>query len=183
MAIAKADMPAAALDTTWAGAIRQRRKALLQRLGMAAACALVFSPLLGWSLSVGWVLGYFSVQLLDLWIFGPVNDRRTERLRGARRFAGDIVLIVNSGYFGSLAIPMWLVGGPMGGICASMMLSAGAMRNKTQLPNNERKGEGSKNRLGRAPLGHKSRRGILGLEDGHEWIDVQRSQRAVFGQR
>ena len=57
MAIAKADMPAAALDATWAGAIRQRRKALLQRLGMAAACAVVFSPLLGWSLSVGWVLG------------------------------------------------------------------------------------------------------------------------------
>ena len=57
MAIAKADMPAAAPEDTWAGAIRQRRKALLQRLGMAAASALVFSPLLGWPLSATWMLG------------------------------------------------------------------------------------------------------------------------------
>lgn len=134
MAIAKADMPAAALDATWAGAIRQRRKALLQRLGMAAACALVFSPLLGWSLSVGWVLGYFLVQLLDLLVFGPVNDGRTERLRGLQRLAGDALLIVNAGYFGSLAIPLWLVGGPMGGICASMLLSAGAIYSMINAP-------------------------------------------------
>src|SRR5690606_4145284 len=118
MAIAKADMPAAALDS-WAGAIRQRRKALLQRLGMAAASALVFSPLLGWSLSAGWVLGYFAVQVIDLWVFGPVNDGKTDRLRGIRRFAGYAMLIINAGYFGSLAIPLWITGGAMGGICAS----------------------------------------------------------------
>ena len=133
MAIATADTPAAALDS-WAGAIRQRRKALLQRLGMAAACALVFSPLLGWSLSAAWVLGYFTVQLIDLWIFGPVNGGRTERLRGVRRLAGDIVLMANSGYFGSLAIPLWIVGGAMGGICASMLLSAGAIYSTINAP-------------------------------------------------
>ena len=46
MAIAKADMPAAALDATWAGAIRQRRKALLPRLGTAAPS--------GWAACAGW---------------------------------------------------------------------------------------------------------------------------------
>ena len=134
MAIAKADMPAAALDTTWAGAIRQRRKALLQRLGMAAASALVFSPLLGWSLSVGWVLGYFLVQLVDLLVFGPINDGRAERLRGMRSLAGTVLLIMNAGYFGSLAIPLWVVGGPMGGVCAAMLLSAGAMYSMINAP-------------------------------------------------
>jgi len=133
MAIAKADMPVAALDS-WAGAIRQRRKALLQRLGMAAACALVFSPLLGWSLSAAWVLGYFAVQLLDLWIFGPVNDGKTDRLRGARGLAGHAMLVINAGYFGSLAIPLWIVGGAMGGICAAMLLSAGAIYSMINAP-------------------------------------------------
>lgn len=133
MAIAKADMPAAAQDS-WAGAIRQRRKALLQRLGMAAASALVFSPLLGWSLSAAWVLGYFAVQVVDLWVFAPVNDGKTERLRGARRFAGHVILIINAGYFGSLAIPLWMVGGAMGGICASMLLSAGAIYSMINAP-------------------------------------------------
>ena len=133
MAKAKAEMTAAALDS-WAGAIRQRRKALVQRLGMAAACGLVFSPLLGWSLGAGWVLGYFAVQLVDLWTFGPVNDGRTDRLRGLRRFAGDALLVINASYFGSLAVPLWIVGGPMGGICASMMLSAGAIYSMINAP-------------------------------------------------
>jgi len=77
MAIAKADMPADATladSGDWASAIRQRRKALLQRLGMAAASALIFSPLLGWSLSFAWVIGYFLVQVVDLWIFAPINS-------------------------------------------------------------------------------------------------------------
>lgn len=133
MAIAKADMPAAALDS-WAGAIRQRRKALLQRLGMAAACALVFSPLLGWPLSAAWMLGYFAVQVVDLWVFGPVNDGKTERLRGVRRLAGYAMLTINAGYFGSLAIPLWMVGGAMGGICAAMLLSAGAIYSMINAP-------------------------------------------------
>jgi hypothetical protein len=33
----------------------QRRKALLQRLGMAAATAMIFSPLFGWEVSAAWI--------------------------------------------------------------------------------------------------------------------------------
>ncbi len=130
MAIAEADMPAAvsvADPGDWAGAIRQRRKALLQRLGMASASALVFSPLLGWSLSFAWVVGYFIVQLLDLWVFAPIVSGRSEQLRGARRVAGWVMLCLNAVYFGSLSVPLWLIGGAMGGICSVMLLSAGAI--------------------------------------------------------
>ena len=133
MAIAKAATPAATTDS-WAGAVRQRRKALLQRLGMAAACALVFSPLLGWSLSAVWVLGYFTIQLIDLWIFGPINDGKTERLNPLRNLAGQIILFINSGYFGSLAVPLWTTGGAMGGVCAAMLLSAGAVYSMINAP-------------------------------------------------
>jgi signal transduction histidine kinase len=137
MAIAAADMPAdtpVAPSGDWAAAIRQRRKALLQRLGMAAACALVFSPLLGWPLSFAWVIGYFIVQLVDLWVFGPINSGRSERLKGVRRIAGWIMLTLNAAYFGSLSVPLWLVGGPMGGICAAMLLSAGAIYSVINAP-------------------------------------------------
>ena len=133
MAIAKAVTPAALADS-WAGAIRQRRKALLQRLGMAAACALVFSPLLGWSLSAVWVIGYFIVQLVDLWVFGPINDGKAERLRPVRNAAGHVILFLNSAYFGSMAVPLWMAGGAMGGICAAMLLSAGAVYSMINAP-------------------------------------------------
>ena len=137
MALATPDMPAAASGADpgdWAVAIRQRRKALLQRLGMGAACGLIFSPVMGWSLSIGWVLGYFLVQLLDLYIFAPINSGKVNQLTGLRRVAGWAMLTLNAGYFGSLAFPLWLIGGPMGGICASMLLSAGAIYSVINAP-------------------------------------------------
>ncbi|MFN3668905.1 MAG: ATP-binding protein [Brevundimonas sp.] len=130
MAIAAAETTAAAslADTTdWAAAIRQRRKSLLQRMGSASASALIVSPLLGWSLSFAWVIGYFIVQLLDLWVFAPIISGKAEQLRGPRRFAGWIMLSLNGAYFGSLSIPLWLIGGAMGGVCAVMLLSAASI--------------------------------------------------------
>lgn len=136
MAIAKAETQAhdAVLQGDWATAIRQRRKALLQRLGMGAAAAMIFSPLLGWPLSVAWVLGYFTIQALDIWVFSPINSGRTENLTGLRRIAGWAMLVANAGFFGSLSIPMWLLGGPMGGICAAMLLSAGCIYSVINAP-------------------------------------------------
>lgn len=118
----------------WVGAIRQRRKALLQRLGMAAASALVFSPLIGWDVAAGWVLGYFLIQSLDLWAFAPVVSGRAQKLTGFRALAGNVLLFVNASYFGSLSVPLWLVGGPMGGVCAAMLLSAGAIYSMINAP-------------------------------------------------
>jgi len=137
MAIATAEKPDAGFDGTegdWAGAIRQRRQALLQRFGMAAASALVFSPVLGWSFSAAWVIGYFLIQLLDLCIFAPIVAGKAHRLTGVRRVAGWVILTANAGYFGSLSIPLWLIGGPMGGICAAMLLSAGAIYSVVNAP-------------------------------------------------
>lgn len=122
----------------WVTAILQRRKALLQRLGMAAASALVFSPLIGWDVSVGWVLGYFLIQALDLWTFAPIVSGRAQKLTGARAVLGDILLFANASYFGSLSIPLWIVGGPMGGVCAAMLLSAGAIYSMINAPRSKR---------------------------------------------
>ena len=121
-------------STDWASAVRQRRKALLQRLGMGAASGLIFSPLIGWDISITWVLGYYAVQALDLWIFAPINNGVANRLKGPRRIAGGVMLFVNAGYFGSLSIPLWLVGGPMGGICSAILLSAGAIYSTINAP-------------------------------------------------
>jgi signal transduction histidine kinase len=118
----------------FAGAVRQRRKALLQRLGLSAASALIFSPLIGWNVALAWVLGYFLIQGLDLWVFSPINSGKAETLKGFRRFAGWGMLVINAGYFGGLSIPLWLVGGPMGGICAAMLLSAGAIYSMINAP-------------------------------------------------
>ncbi|WP_425991788.1 ATP-binding protein [Brevundimonas sp. TWP2-3-2] len=112
---------------TWAPAVRRRRKALLQRLGMGAATAMVFSPLFGWTFSSIWVGTYFLVQLLDLMIFAPINSGKVERMGPVRSAAGVAMLFLNAAAFGSLSIPLWLTGGPMGGVCAAVLAASGAI--------------------------------------------------------
>ncbi|HEV2081355.1 MAG TPA: ATP-binding protein [Brevundimonas sp.] len=120
-------MPNTSDASPWATAVRQRRKALLQRLGMGAAAAFVFSPVLTWDFAALWVAGYFVVQLLDLWIFGPVNAGQVDRMGPVRMLAANAMLVGNALYFGSLSVALWFTGGPMGGICAAMLLSSGAI--------------------------------------------------------
>jgi len=116
-------------DTTpgYVTAVRQRRRALLQRLGMGAATAMIFSPVFGWQISVGWVTGYFLIQMIDLWVFTPINDHGVEHMGRFRTMAGNVVLFANAAAFGSLSIPLWLLGGAMGGTCAAVVLASGAI--------------------------------------------------------
>lgn len=111
----------------WAPAIRQRRRALLQRLGMGAAIAMIFGPLFGWPFSTFWVAAYFLIQILELVVFAPVTSGRVERMGPARSVAGASILFLNAAAFGSLAIPLWLTGGPMGGVCAAVLAASGAI--------------------------------------------------------
>ena len=112
---------------TWATAIRRRRKALMQRLGMGAATAMMFGPLFGWPLSSAWIAVYVLVQVLDLVVFAPINSGRTDQMGPLRSAAGMAMLFLNALAFGSLAIPLWLIGGPMGGVCASVLAASGAI--------------------------------------------------------
>ncbi|WEK57294.1 MAG: response regulator [Candidatus Brevundimonas phytovorans] len=118
--------PAAdAASTIWAPAIRQRRKAMLQRIVMGVATALVFSPMLGWRFSATWLVIYTLIQFLEAEVFAPVVAGRVTEPTGWRGLYGDLVLMLNAGFFGVMAVPLWTVGGAMGGVAASVLLSAG----------------------------------------------------------
>lgn len=120
-------MTQAAADalTIWAPAIRQRRKAMLQRIVMGAATALVFSPMLGWRFSAIWLVLYVLIQCLEVEVFRPVVGGQVAEPVGWRGFYGDLVLMLNAGFFGLIAVPLWILGGAMGGVAASVLLSAG----------------------------------------------------------
>jgi signal transduction histidine kinase/ActR/RegA family two-component response regulator len=123
-------MSEVAIQTTaerWEPAVLQRRKALLQRLGMGAATAMIFSPLFGWEVSAAWIIVYFAVQLLDLVVFAPLNAGRPEGMGPLRTLVGGLILFLNAASFGSLSVALWLFGGPMGGVCAAIVLASGAI--------------------------------------------------------
>lgn len=123
-------MSQAYADTTapgWISAVMLRRKALMQRLGMGAGVALVFSPVFGWSTGLAWVAGYYLIQFLEMWVFGPWVSGRTVSPNLPRLALGGLILFGNAAYFGSLSLMLWSAGGMMGGVCAAILLSAGVI--------------------------------------------------------
>ena len=111
----------------WATAVRSRRNALAQRLGMGGAAVLIFSPLFGWQNCFVWATLYFLIQAAEFAIFAPVTRGKVESLGRLRTAAGDVIMCLNAVVFGWVAIMLWMTGGAMGGVCATILLAAGAI--------------------------------------------------------
>lgn len=83
---------------------------------------MVLSPLLGGWLCASWLAGYFILQGLDAWVFSNIPSPSSRKLPKWRRAACWVSLAANSAWFSSLTIPMWLIAGLPGGVCASILL-------------------------------------------------------------
>ena len=111
-------------ESGWTAAVRQRRGALLQRLASACAVALVVTPMVGVWFSLSWVVLYIACQGVELVVFGPVARGDKGEMSTARKVVGCIALAVSATVFGGLSLVMWQTGGPLGGVCAALMLPA-----------------------------------------------------------
>lgn len=121
MAFAPArSQPAAFHRTT--GLIHRRRKEVLPRLALASLMAMALSPMLGGWPCIGWLVGYFILQGLDVWVFLPIPARHGEAVSTLRRAACWMSLAANAAWFSSLSIPLWLIGGLPGGVCAVIIV-------------------------------------------------------------
>lgn len=114
-------------ESAWPGAVRERRRALLQRVGMGGACALIFSPVMGWPLTVAWCTVYALVQVMEVSLFWPVTRHGRNSLPGWRLALGSAAITLNAATFSALSIPLWIHGGAMGGVCAAILICSGAV--------------------------------------------------------
>lgn len=113
--------------TGWAFAIRQRHKMLPQRLVVGPACALLFSPIIGLPLCLGWLAVYVALQLAEELVFAPVIRHGAQHAKGWRGPLGDLVLAANTAVYAGIAVPLWLIGDVPGGMVATVLLAAGAI--------------------------------------------------------
>jgi len=114
-------------ESAWPGAVRERRRALLQRVGMGGACALIFSPVMGWPLTLAWCAVYALVQVIEVSLFWPVTRHGRTSLPAWRLALGSAAIALNAATFSSLSIPLWIHGGALGGICAAVIICSGAV--------------------------------------------------------
>lgn len=97
----------------------------MQRLVLGATIALVFSPLLGLPLCLGWLAIYASIQGLEAWLAQPVAKGRISAPDGWRTLPLELSLFLNASFLGAITVPLWLMGGTTGGVVAAVLLSAG----------------------------------------------------------
>ena len=118
----------------WIIAVRQRRRAVLQRVAVGLASGLAATPLVGAPLAAAWTLAYMAVQALEMWVFAPINTSRRADVSRERKVVGCLVLSLNTGLYGALSLPLWWEGGPMGGIAVAIMLPAAMIYSTLNAP-------------------------------------------------
>ncbi|MDQ1154301.1 signal transduction histidine kinase [Brevundimonas sp. SORGH_AS 993] len=111
-------------EAVWTSALRQRRAALPQRVGMGVAVALVISPLVGWMGCLSWVAAYIAIQLLEQVVFRPAAISDPQVLPRWRKALGLATVSLGALFFGSLSVPMWMIGGAAGAILAALIIPA-----------------------------------------------------------
>nr|WP_315053346.1 ATP-binding protein [uncultured Brevundimonas sp.] len=118
----------------WIIAVRQRRRAVLQRVAVGLASGLAATPLVGAPLAAAWTLAYMAVQALEMWVFAPINTSRQADVSRERKVVGCLVLSLNTGLYGALSLPLWWHGGAMGGIAVAIMLPAAMIYSTLNAP-------------------------------------------------
>lgn len=121
-------------ESGWAPAIMARRKTLMQRLGLGCLAALSMNPVVGWGFIAVWAPAYFLIQAVDLWVFKPMHRDGATRMSPARTVLGCALLFLNAAAFSALSVPLWLSGGPVGMLSATLVVCAGLIYSAVNSP-------------------------------------------------
>lgn len=133
-------MPNAAetLPTDWSDAAVNRRETAIQRIGVSLATALIITPVVGAAFSVFWVAAYLAMQFIEIEVFKPLTGPQRGPMGRWRSVLGCVVLAANTTLYCVPAIPLWMIGGPMGGLAATVMLSAAILYSTLNAPASSR---------------------------------------------
>lgn len=117
--------PALGTSDLWVDAVQQRNRTTVQRMLIGLAACLIFAPLMGWQTCIIWAGLYVLMQEVERQVWLPALNQTAKDISRFRHILGNLVLSANALLFSLIAIPAWLMAGPMGGVAASVLLSAG----------------------------------------------------------
>ena len=118
----------------WTFAVRQRRGAMMQRVAVGLASSLAATPLLGWRITLAWVVAYMLIQALEAFVFAPLNALTPRPMSTARNILGGATMFANTGLYGALSLLLWMYGGAAGGVSAAIMLPAAMVYSMVNAP-------------------------------------------------
>jgi signal transduction histidine kinase/CheY-like chemotaxis protein len=118
----------------FAYAARARLDQAPVRAVMAALTGLVMSNIVGLDFAMTWMVAYASAQGLEFWSLSPLVREKRETLPKWRMTLGAAGAALTGVVYGGLSIPLWLQGGPLGGVCAAIVLSAALINGVVHTP-------------------------------------------------
>ncbi|MFN3838047.1 MAG: ATP-binding protein [Brevundimonas sp.] len=118
----------------WSFAVRQRRGAMMQRVAVGLASSLAATPLLGWRITLAWVVAYMLIQAWEAFVFAPLNAPKPRPMSTARNILGGATMFANTSLYGALSVLLWMYGGAAGGVSAAIMLPAAMVYSMVNAP-------------------------------------------------
>jgi len=97
---------------------------------VAAACAsaVVFAPIIGTLTTLGWLAAYLLMLGMEKVVVRPARGQDGKPPPGLVGFMCDSILLVGAITYAWVVLPMWFVGGLIGGLCATIYLGAGILQ-------------------------------------------------------
>jgi len=97
---------------------------------VAAACAsaVVFAPIIGTLTTLGWLAAYLLMLGMEKAVVRPARGQDGKPPPGLVGFMCDSILLVGAITYAWVVLPMWFVGGLIGGLCATIYLGAGILQ-------------------------------------------------------
>ncbi len=112
----------------WSKAIDSRHRTLLHRVAAACASAVVFAPIIGTLTTLGWLAAYLLMLGMEKAVVRPARGQDGKPPPGLVGFMCDSILLVGAITYAWVVLPMWFVGGLIGGLCATIYLGAGILQ-------------------------------------------------------
>lgn len=112
----------------WSKAISVRRQHLLNRVAAGGVSAIVFAPLIGTDIALGWLAAYMLTLLMERIIVRPERGQDGKAPKGLAGIVCDMVICASATVFAWIAFPLWFLGGTFGGICAIGCLAASMLQ-------------------------------------------------------
>jgi len=88
----------------------------------------VFAPIIGTLTTLGWLAAYLLMLGMEKVVVRPARGQDGKPPPGLVGFMCDSILLVGAITYAWVVLPMWFVGGLIGGLCATIYLGAGILQ-------------------------------------------------------
>lgn len=112
----------------WSKVASARQRTMLHRVAAVCASAIVFTPIIGPSVTLVWLVAHLCLSGVERFIVRPERGIDGAPPKGLTGLMCDALLLTNALLAIWIVIPLWMLGGTYGGMVATIYLGVGLLQ-------------------------------------------------------